>query len=334
MNSMREIVTADIGGTHARFAIATVADGQLISVGNPVKLATADHSSLQSAWEMFGAELGRTLPDAAAIAVAAPIRGDVIKLTNNPWIIQPAQIGSDLGISDHILLNDFEAVAFAVAAAAPEDFQHVTGPQGDLGGDGVISVVGPGTGLGVAAILRKDGQFHVLPTEGGHIDFAPLDDVEERILAHLRAQHGRVSTERAVSGPGLRAICDVLAAIEGAPPPRGDDTQLWTMALNGSDNIAAAALDRFCMMLGSAAGNISLAHGPGSLVLAGGLGARLTHHAALAGFAHRFVAKGRYRSLMENVPVKSITMAEPGLYGAAVAFAAVYGSGLLQSRAS
>lgn len=314
-------MAADIGGTHARFTIATVADGQLHSIGKPVKLATADYSSLQSAWEAFGTKLGRALPDAAAIAVAAPIRGDVIKLTNNPWIIRPAQIGSSLGVADHILINDFEAVAYAVAAAGPKDFQHVTGPQGNLAKEGVISVVGPGTGLGVAAILRKDNRIHVMPTEGGHTDFAPLDDIEERILAHLRAQHGRVSTERAVSGPGLRAIWDVLAKMEGKPPPCSDDRDLWTKALSGSDIIATTALERFCMMLGSAAGNIVLAHGPGSLVLAGGLGARLANHPALTGFAERFVAKGRYRSLMENVPVKLITMAEPGLYGAAAAYA-------------
>lgn len=316
-----EIVSADIGGTHARFAIASVEAGRVVSLSEPVSMATSDHASLERAWQAFGAGLGRELPRAAALAIAAPVRGELIKLTNNPWMVRPALIPAELGVDTHVLINDFEAVAHAVGAFDPTEFVHVTGPDVPLPSTGMISVIGPGTGLGVAALLRTPSHAHVIATEGGHSDFAPLDSIDDRILAHLRTQYARVSVERIVSGPGLRAIWTVLAAIEGRELPRGDDKALWTMALRGEDSIAAAALDRFCLALGAIAGDIALTHGPGPVVLAGGLGQRLAEHLPTSGFASRFVAKGRYRSLMEALPVKLIMHPEPGLYGAAVAYA-------------
>ena len=316
-----EIVTADIGGTHARFAIARVESGRVVTLSEPVNMATSDHASLQIAWQAFGASLGRPLPRAAAIAIAAPVRGDLIKLTNNPWIVRPTLIPDKLGVDTHILINDFEAVAHAVGAVDQADFVRVTGPDVPLPDTGLISVIGPGTGLGVAALLRTPTRTHVLATEGGHSDFAPLDSIDDRILAHLRAKHTRVSVERVVAGPGLRGIWEVLAAMEGRDVPHGDDKALWTMALSGEDSIAAAALDRFCLALGSVVGDIALTHGPGPVVLAGGLGQRLARHLPSSGFAERFVSKGRHRSLMETIPVKLIKHPEPGLVGAAAAYA-------------
>ena len=322
----QEIVAADIGGTHARFAIAEVSKGGVASLSDPVTLKTADHPSLQIAWEVFGKRLGRPLPKSGAIAIAAPIAGDVIKLSNNPWIVRPALIPEKLGLDHHILLNDFAAVAHAAAAVDDDQFIHVTGPTGPLPTSGVISVIGPGTGLGVAAMLRAGGHVHVLASEGGHSDFAPLDAVEDRILAHMRAKYTRVSVERIVAGPGLRAIYEVLCEMENRPMPAGDDKALWTMALEGRDSIAAAALDRFLMALGAVAGDIALVHGPGPVVIAGGLGLRLAEHLPQSGFADRFVSKGRYRGLMESLPVKLITHPEPGLFGAAAAFTSEYAS--------
>lgn len=316
-----EVVTADIGGTHARFAIATVESGRVVGLSQPVKMATSTHASLQIAWQAFGFGLGRDLPRAAAIAIAGPVRGDLIKLTNNPWIVRPALIPEKLGVDSHILINDFEAIAHAVNTVGHADFVHITGPEVPLPDTGMISIIGPGTGLGVAALLRTPSHAHVIATEGGHSDFAPLDSIDDRILAHLRAKHTRVSVERVVSGPGLRAIWEVLAALEGRALPHGDDKALWTMALTGEDSIAAAALDRFCLALGSVAGDIALTHGPGPVVLAGGLGQRLAAHLPNSGFAERFVSKGRYRSLMETLPVKLIKHPEPGLVGAAAAYA-------------
>ena len=135
---------------------------------------------------------------------------------------------------------------------------------------GVISIVGPGSGLGVAHVLRRDRHNHVIECEGGHMDFAPVDEIEDMILARLRKQFGRVSVERVVSGAGLANIYEALAAIEGRAVKTGDNKVLWTAALEGRDTLAIVALDRFCLILGSVAGNIALAHGANAVVLAGG----------------------------------------------------------------
>lgn len=321
MSAPTRIVTADIGGTHARFAIAEVADGKVVSLGEPTKMACADHASFQTAWEAYGEAIGEQLPRAASIALAAPIAGDLIKLSNNPWVIRPALVNSKLGLDTHLLLNDFAAVAHAVDAVGPEHLAHVAGPEAPLPEDGIVSVIGPGTGLGVAILARIGGRGHVFATEGGHFDFAPLDRIEDRLLERLRGDHTRVSVERVVAGPGIRPILETIAEIEGRPMPQGDDKALWTMALAGENSLAEAALDRFCQCLGAVAGDIALTHGPGPVVLAGGLGLRLAKILPQSGFAERFAAKGRYRKLMEHQPVSIITHPEPGLFGAAAAFA-------------
>jgi glucokinase len=321
---MTEIVAGDIGGTHARFAIAEIADGRVQKLGEEVTLKTGEHASLQTAWEDFAARLGRALPPAAGIAVAGPVRGDVLKLTNCPWIIRPALVPEKLGVDRHVLVNDFGAVAHAVAQVDPDCLRPVCGPDRPLPEEGVITIVGPGTGLGVGQLLRRDGRYHVIETEGGHIDFAPLDTLEDAILQNLRKRYRRVSVERLASGPGLANIHDALAAIEHRAVASRDDKELWAAALAGSDSLAAAALDRFCLSLGAIAGDIALAQGASAVVIAGGLGLRLADHLPRSGFAARFVAKGRFERRMAEMPVKLITHPQPGLFGAAAAFATEY----------
>lgn len=318
---MTEIVAADIGGTHARFAIAEVAAGRVVRLDDPVALHAADYVSLQRAWAAFGAGLGRPLPRAAAIAVACPVQGEVLKLTNNPWIVRPALIGGQLGVDRHLLINDFGAVGHAVAQCGPDHFRYLCGPDGDLPTAGVVSIVGPGTGLGVAQLVRRGGRDMVVETEGGHIDFAPLDTLEDAILAFLRARYRRVSIERIVSGPGLAGIYEALAANDGRAVVHGDDKALWTAALTGADSLAVAALDRFCLTLGSVAGDVALVQGGAAVVIAGGLGLRLADRLPQSGFAQRFAAKGRFEARMAAIPVKLITHPQPGLFGAAGAFA-------------
>jgi len=320
-----EVVAVDIGGTHARFAIAEVQSGRVVSLGAISTLKTAEHASLQTAWEAFAAEVGRPLPPAAGIAIAGPVQGEVLKLTNNPWVIRPQLIPAKLGAERYTLVNDFGAVAHAVAQLGAEDFQHLCGPERPLPDEGVISIVGPGTGLGVAQLLRRNGRYQAIETEGGHIDFAPLDSLEDQILAHLRRRYRRVSVERVASGMGLANIYEALAAIEHRQARSMDDKALWAAAMSGEDSLASAALDRFCLALGAVAGDIALAQGAEAVVIAGGLGRRLAEHLPRSGFRDRFIAKGRFERRMDEMPVKLITYAEPGLFGAAAAFAERYG---------
>ncbi len=314
-----ELVAADIGGTHCRFAIATRHDDGRITLTHEAKLKVADHASLQTAFEAYREGLGRSVPTHAALAVAAPVDGELLKLTNNPWVIRPAHIAERLGLDSAILVNDFAAVAHAVSACGPKDFEPVAGPEGGIPEAGVVSVIGPGTGLGVAMLLTG-ARPRVIATEGGHIDFAPLDSLEDMVLGQLRAQFRRVSVERVVAGPGLANILSALAAIEGRAVPSRDDRALWEAALIEKDPLAEAAFDRWCLALGSVAGDLALAQGADAVVLAGGMLPRVQHLLPASGFHARFIAKGRFEARMAAIPILRITHPEPGLLGAAAAW--------------
>lgn len=316
-----EIVTVDIGGTHARFALAGIAADGTITLGEPATLHTRDHASFQTAWEDFARMQGGSLPPAVSIAIAGPVGGDVIRFTNNPWVIRPALIPEKLGAERYTVINDFGAVGHAVACAADDHFIHLAGPDEALPASGTISIVGPGTGLGVAHVWRDGADYRVQATEGGHIDFAPLDSIEDAILARLRLRYRRVSVERVVSGPGIVDIYEALAALEGRAIQPLDDRTLWGLGTSGEDSLAAAAVDRFCLSLGSVAGDLALAQGASGVVIAGGLGLRIKDTLLRSGFANRFTAKGRFAELMGKLPVKLITHPQPGLFGAAAAFA-------------
>lgn len=316
-----ELVSVDIGGTHARFTIATIGDDGAITLGEPATLKTIEHASFETAWEHFAQISGRVLPRAVALAVAGPVGGELIRFTNNPWVIRPDQLPERLGVDKVTIVNDFGAVGHAVARADEEHFQHLTGPDVPLPASGTITIVGPGTGLGVAHVWRDgNGFYHVQATEGGHLDFPPLDAVEDAILARLRQRHRRVSVERVVSGPAIVDIYETLAALEQRPIVHTDDRTIWTKGAAGEDTLMAAAIDRFCLSLGSAAGDLALAQGGSSVVIAGGLGLRIKDTILSSGFAERFRAKGRFESLMASLPVKLITHPQPGLLGAAAAF--------------
>ena len=321
----RQIVTTDIGGTHARFAFATVEGGRVAGLSEPVTLKTAEHASFQTAWEEFGRRTGEPLPRELAIAFAGPVGGELLKLTNNPWVIRPALIAEKLGVERYTIVNDFGAVSHAVAALDGSAYTHLCGPEIDLPPAGVISIVGPGTGLGVAALLRTPDSYHVIETEGGHIDFAPLDGLEDRILQELRRSFRRVSVERLISGRGLVNIYEAVGAIEGRPLAIRDEKELWAAAMDGTDSLAAAALDRLCLTLGAVAGDLALAQGSSAVVIGGGLGLRLAEHLPRSGFRDRFIAKGRFERRMDDMPVKLITHPQPGLFGAAAAFARQHG---------
>lgn len=321
---MTEIIAVDIGGTHVRFARCKIDAGRVVSLGDPVTLKTAEYPSFEDAWGAFARQDGRPLPSGAAIAFAGPVTGELLKLTNNPWEIRPATLPASLGLARCTVINDFGAVAHAVAQLPARHFRHLGGQETQLPEQGVISVIGPGTGLGVSMLLRDGSDYRVVETEGGHIDFAPRDSIEDAILRQLRSRHGRVSVERIVVGTGLVNIHEALCTIEGQTVEGRDEKELWSAALAGEDRLAAAALDRLCSCLGGVAGDIALAQGAAGVVIAGGLGYRLADYLPRSSFHDRFVAKGRFERRMKMLPVKLITHPQPGLYGAAAAFTAEF----------
>lgn len=317
---MTDIIAADIGGTNARFARTSLDDRGVPTLGDVRKYKVADYPSLQACWAAFAKDEGGDLPDAASIAFATAIGRDVIKLTNSSWIIRPDSLGEELGVRRLRLVNDFEAVAHAVSRLPPDNLPLLFGEDRPFPTDGGVTIVGPGTGLGVAMIAYDDGVPHVVATEGGHLDFAPLDSLEEKILGYLRDKFLRVSTERVVSGPGLNNIYKAMATIGHDRVTLMEDAELWQAALDGSDAFARAAFERFCLCFGSVAGDLALAQGPHAVVLAGGLTQRMRDLLPDSGFHGRFSAKGRFEGLMKTVPIRIALHDEIGLYGAAAAF--------------
>jgi glucokinase len=315
-----KLVVVDVGGTHIRFAVARLQDGQPPALDHQAIVRTAEFPDLKSAWAHFAATVSEPLPRAAVIAVACPADGPILRLTNIPWTIRTDTLTQDLGLDRALVLNDFVAVCHAVANARHGDFKHVCGPEFVLPTDGVVSVVGPGTGLGVAQIVITGGAARIVPTEGGHIGFAPNDAIDEAILARMRARHGRVSVERIASGPSLVDIYDVMAQRRGITVAPMTDKALWPLALAGADDLAAEALERFCFILGAVGGDIALAQGAHALVIAGGVGLRLADHLHNSGFRSGLIDKGRFRARLESLPVALITTPHPGLIGAAWAF--------------
>lgn len=307
------IAVADIGGTNARFALAEVAGGKVISLGDSIVLAAKDHAGLAGAWQAFAAQIGEPMPRQAAFGLAGPVTGGPVRFVNSHWVVDPATLNHDLGLETSLVLNDFGAMAHAADALGPNDFAHVCGPDVALPARGAISVIGPGTGLGVAVLQRREQGIAILETEGAHIHFAPLDADEALVSAAIAGRHGRTSIERVVSGPGLGEIIRTFD-----PADNRDDAAQWAAALGGRE---PRALAMFLAAYGAACGDLSLAHGAMGVVLTGGLTNRLLPHIASSAFHARFCDKGRYRPRMESIPVKLITHPQPGLFGAAAAFA-------------
>ena len=311
-------LVADVGGTNVRFALA--------HVGTPPRLeriraiACENHGGLREAMEHYlSTEARDARPTTAAVAVASPIEdGRTITLTNRPWTFERGALAAALGLERLVLLNDFGAIAWAIPALAPSDFETV---QGDPAAPwaGPISVVGPGTGLGVALLIGDaERGWRVVETEGGHVAFAPQDDAERGLARFLEAKHGRISAERVLSGAGLAAI----DAVERGSDSLRDPAAIGTAALSGDDAAARAALERFCGALGAFAGDAALIHGARSVVIAGGIVPRFLPLLRTSAFLERFRAKGRYARRMAELTVRVLTHPVPGLVGAAAALAA------------
>ena len=314
-----KLAVADIGGTHARFALASV-EGDGVTLSEAWTAKVADHESFTHCWRAYGSRMPSPLPRLVSVGIAGsvnyPASCEPIRFTNNHWVIDPDTLREDAGLDDFHLLNDFVAIAHAATSAPDSSFRPLCGPDGPLPEGQPLSLIGPGTGTGIALLRRGDPVF-VQGTEGAHFDFAPVDAFDDAVLARLRERHGRVSAERIVSGPGLAH----LAAVAGGAEQESSLVDLWQQGIAGTDAIAARAVERFCMSLGSVSGDVALAQGAKGVIISGGLGQRLFKLLPQSGFAERFCAKGRYRPVMEQMKVRLFEMEEPGLVGAALAFA-------------
>jgi len=319
------VLVADIGGTNARFALADLDGAGRPRLHDERKLTADRFASLQHAARHYLGEIrNRTPISRAAIAVACPVIGEEIRLTNRAWSFNRDELRDELGLDDLLVLNDFGAAARAIPALTEDEKMIIHAGVHD-GPKAPISVIGPGTGMGVALITRFDPEnWHVIETEGGHINYAPQGSEEHLIYDWLISRHDRVSIERVLSGNGLGRI---HAALSGRDPSKTHTPNsmlerpaaIVERALAGNDVIARRSLARFCAILGSFAGDCALIHGARTVAIAGGMAPRFAAFLRASAFVERFLDKGRFAAWLEAVRVVLVTHPEPGLLGAAEA---------------
>ena len=312
-------LVADIGGTNSRFAITDTATPEL-ELLHARRYKNADYASLQHVIEAYLSEIG-IRPPRAAIAVASPVNTDNIRLTNLSWSFNREDLRKALGFDELQLLNDFGAVAWSVPALTADHLMPLYVRNKSIQ-RGPVTVLGPGTGLGVAMLVgNANTGWDVIETEGGHVSFAPLNAEEELVNRWLTARHGRCSNERILCGSGIAQIDAVLRNqidhATGQTLSVRDPADVVAAALAGHDNDARRTLARFCAILGSVCGDTALIHGSRALVIAGGIVPRFIPFLMASAFRERLLAKGRFVAYLENVDVFITTHPEPGLLGAA-----------------
>jgi glucokinase len=311
------VLVADIGGTHARFAWTKAPDEP---PGYAMTLKVAEFESPLIATQHYLTLLRRTLgeddlrPRQAAFAVAATLRGDVVKFTNSRWDFSCAAFQRELNVERFLALNDFEALAFALPHLGLSQLRSwgvsSARPAGNL------AVLGPGTGLGVAALVKTQAGWQAVPGEGGHATLAPADDFESALLAQVRKSFDHVSAERLLSGVGLPLLHAVILQIKGQTSAEVTAASLVSGALAG-DSQASETLHHFCALLGGFAGNVALTFGAqGGLYIGGGIVPRLGDFFFASKFRERFEAKGRYSAYLKDIPVAVITDPDAALLGA------------------
>ncbi|HEY4342932.1 MAG TPA: glucokinase [Parvibaculum sp.] len=332
----RLFLVADIGGTHARFALARLAGGKL-EVEAPSVWLTALHQGLDVALEAFLEQKGKPALDAVAVCAAGPVQGAGpgarIDMTNCPWDVSAAALSRATGVAHPLLMNDFAALALAVPHLKPDELHRIGGGEADAAAP--IAILGAGTGLGVASLVPSGkGRYIALPGEGGHVDLAPTNAREIALVYQLMQEFGRVSVERVLSGPGLVALYMAIGALDGTRDkarPTGVDVS--NRARMGTSKAAQEAVTLFCGWLGATAGNLALTLGAkGGVYIGGGIvpgwiaedgkggkGGAPLFDAKL--FRHRFEAKGRFKTYLAPIPVNVITREDPALMGLAWAAA-------------
>lgn len=323
---MTTALIADIGGTNARFALTDTAAPEIV-LREQQSLPAAQFASLQHAAEHYLSSVGAS-PRLASLAVACPVAGDEIRLTNRAWSFSQSELKRSLALTQLKVINDFGAVAQAVPALTGADRVLLHGSD-LLPPRGPITVMGPGTGLGMALLIGDEARgWHAVETEGGHVSFAPQGEEEWAIARWISARFGRCSTERLLCGAGIAHIDAALAAGDDATVPHDwarhlrDPAAIVAAALDGHDLNARRTLARFCAVLGSVAGDAALIHGARTVMIAGGIVPRFIPFLRSSAFRERFLAKGRFAAYLESVSVQVVTHPQPGLLGAAVALRA------------
>jgi glucokinase len=305
-------LVGDIGATNARFAL--VGPGRKIA--RIRVLASGDYNGIAEAIDAYLTAEADGRPDQAVLAVASPVTGDRISFTNSPWTFSISELQRRLGLRRLQVINDLTATALAVPhLPEPERVQIGVGRPVR---EAPIGIIGPGTGLGIGALVRGGEGWITIPSEGGHVTMAPGDARESAVLDLMRRRFDHVSAERVISGPGLVNLYNAVCETEGVPSAAYTAAQITDSGASGRDPRCQETLAMFCAMLGTIAGNLALTFGArGGIYISGGIVPRLGAAFAQSDFRARFEQKGRMRDYLTPIPTYVITHAVPAFLGAA-----------------
>jgi glucokinase len=311
-NTGSQSLIADIGGTNARFCLAT----EPSKFTAALTLPCADYADLGQAIRDYLSRVGAHEVRDAVVAMATPVSGDQVIMTNNHWSFSTAATRQSLGLRTLLVINDFSALAMSLPYLGEAELKRIDS-DGEIR-HGVKAVIGPGTGLGVAGLLPDGSGWLPMPTEGGHVSFSPADAMEIEILKILWRDYPHVSTERLVSGPGLVLLYRALCKIAGTQVLTDDSASIVELAKTNACRVAGQTLEVFSGLLGGVAGNVALTFGcSGGLYLGGGVLGKLGDQFDSAKFRQRFVAKGRFAAYLQAIPNYLIIAEYPAFIGAA-----------------
>ncbi len=310
-------LVGDIGATNARFGLVSLA-GEVLHWRT---YAGDNYPTIDAALgEYLRDSAGLPMPRQAAIAIASPITGDRVAMTNHPWSFSVSALRQRFGFDRLEVINDFTAQALALPRLGAGDRMPVGG-GGPVPGT-PLAVLGPGSGLGISGLVPSGAKWLALTGEGGHATMAPADDRESAVLDHLRRRLDHVSAERVLSGPGLVNLYNTLAALGRVPSKGYTAAQITALGMRGEDKLCAEATAMFCAMLGTVAGNLALLLGArGGVFIAGGIVPRLGQYFVDSAFRARFEAKGRFEAYLAAIPTYVVTHPQAAFLGCAALLA-------------
>ena len=320
MSDGRPLLLADVGGTNARFALADPGAERPLLDASIRHYPVADFGSLAEAARHYLQATG-IRATGAVFSVAGPVIGDAVRMTNHPWVIGIEATRVALGLEVLRVVNDFVAQAMAIRLLRPDDVRMLGAPgwRPLAPEHGTYAILGPGTGLGVGALLVRDGRTLALATEAGHVGFAPTSEAQCALLQALARRFGRVSNERLVSGEGLVSLHQALAELDGAAggAPVSVPADVTAGAAAG-DARCQRTVALFCEVFGAVAGDMALGFGAwDGVFLSGGVVPHLLDALLQPGFRRHFEEKGRYREALSRVPAAAVLHPQPGLLGTA-----------------
>ena len=308
---MSQKFVADVGGTNIRVARVTES-----GVTDIKKYICNDFASIDLAITQYFADMPEHNFTQGCIAIACPVLGDQVVMTNHSWAFSQNALQAQLKLDALFVINDFTAVAHSLPVLGKDQVVQIG--EGTAKENGNIAVFGPGTGLGVEHITMTSTGWQTLDGEGGHVDFAPVDETDVVVWRHLQTTLGRASAEEVMSGRGLHNIYTALANEASAPVAFTEPAQITEAALNRTCELAEATLTQFCRIMGSFAGNLALNMATtGGIFIGGGIANRFPEFIQNSDFRARFEAKGQLKHYVKDIPTYLIAEPDHGLLGAA-----------------